>query len=618
MCHFERPGLNKWGTVALISLILISSTLVFSVNCWSDWEIETVDSSASVGWFTSLALDSSGYPHISYEDDSNEELKCAYHDGSSWNYSVVDADGEGRSSLALDSTDNLHLSYQSKSGGNLIYAYNDGSGWSFTTVDSAFQVGNYSSLALESSGHPYISYFEKKSGGFTGTEDLKYASYDGSSWNTERVASDGYVGLYTSLAIDSGDNPHICYMDWTNKDVDYAWKAGGSWSHDVVQSDEDVGYDISLALDSSDLPHVAYRDGTNKSLKYAYYDGSNKIIKTVDKSENVGREVSLALDSEGNPHISYYDAADDDLKYAYRNGSSWEIAVVDSAGDVGYYTSIELDPFGNPHISYQDRTNENLKYAYFNPLEVTAPDGGESWQVGTTHEISWADEDSGDLVKLKYSTDGGNSWETISSSTENDGSYNWTVPDEPSASYLVKVTSVEVPAISDRSEDEFLVHAGPTAAKFRVDEQGNVYADKAFHGQAFKSGNADLAEKVNVTGKVEPGDVLSLDPEEPSRYRKSTKPYSSLVVGVVSTQPGVTLSEEAQTSSATLALMGTVPVKATTENGPIQPGNLLTTSSKAGYAMVCKNRSKCSGAVIGKALESLGEGEGKILMLVVA
>ena len=34
-----------------------------------------------------------------------------------------------------------------------------------------------------------------------------------------------------------------------------------------------------------------------------------------------------------------------------------------------------------------------------------------------------------------------------------------------------------------------------------------------------------------------------------------------------------------------LALMGRVPVKATAENGLIRPGDLLTVSSKPGYAM---------------------------------
>ena len=54
-----------------------------------------------------------------------------------------------------------------------------------------------------------------------------------------------------------------------------------------------------------------------------------------------------------------------------------------------------------------------------------------------------------------------------------------------------------------------------------------------------------------------------------------------------------------------LVLMGTVPVKATTENGPINAGDLLTVSSKPDYAMRCARAKECEGTIIGKALEGL-------------
>ncbi|MBS3788992.1 S8 family serine peptidase [Candidatus Bipolaricaulota bacterium] len=156
-----------------------------------------------------------------------------------------------------------------------------------------------------------------------------------------------------------------------------------------------------------------------------------------------------------------------------------------------------------------------------------------------------------------------------------------------------------------------------TDAVFRVDNEGNVYSDSDYYGEGFETGSADLAEKVKVTEPVEPGDVLALDPDNPKQYRKSSKPYSDLAAGVVSTKPGYTLSEEGSEANVPMALLGTVPVKATTENGPIGLGDLLTTSSKPGYAMVCNEPSKCSGAIVGKALASLEQGEGKIRILLV-
>ena len=226
-------------------------------------------------------------------------------------------------------------------------------------------------------------------------------------------------------------------------------------------------------------------------------------------------------------------------------------------------------------------------------IKVSGGDFGENIDPGAT-DIS--------LATLKLSAEGSGSTivslDTVTELLDNEGSS------------IDADTSDTGTVTSDQPED--------TAAKFRVDKQGNVYADKNFHGEDFITGNADLAEKVQVTEPVESGDVLSLDPNNPNHYRKSTKPNSTLAAGVVSTEPGITLGGNEQLAQATIALTGTVPIKVTTENGPIEPGDLLTTSSKPGYAMVCNDANKCSGAIVGKALEPLGEGEGKVRMLVVS
>jgi hypothetical protein len=153
-----------------------------------------------------------------------------------------------------------------------------------------------------------------------------------------------------------------------------------------------------------------------------------------------------------------------------------------------------------------------------------------------------------------------------------------------------------------------------TGAIFRIERAtGNVCTDGSFF-----SGNADVAEYILASEPLEPGDVVELDPHNPKHYRKAREPYSPWVAGVISTQPGVVLGARGHYvgERALLALLGRVPVKATTENGPIRPGDLLTSASKPGYAMRCVDVTQCEGAIIGKALEAFDEGEGAILMLV--
>ena len=71
-----------------------------------------------------------------------------------------------------------------------------------------------------------------------------------------------------------------------------------------------------------------------------------------------------------------------------------------------------------------------------------------------------------------------------------------------------------------------------------------------------------------------------------------------------------------------VALVGIVPCKVSAENGPIQSGDLLTTSSLPGHAMkampILINGVEIyiPGTIIGKAMESLDSGTGVINVLV--
>ena len=155
---------------------------------------------------------------------------------------------------------------------------------------------------------------------------------------------------------------------------------------------------------------------------------------------------------------------------------------------------------------------------------------------------------------------------------------------------------------------------GAETRKFHIDKDGTFV------------GGSDFAESLPVAGdpaSYEPGDVLVISLDRPGGVEKCSRTYDGLVVGVYSTRPGFLGADkegatEVAADEVPVAVLGIVPVKVTDENGAIQPGDLLTTSSTAGHAMRCAGVDLCFGRTLGKALEGLpaGQHRGVIQMLV--
>jgi hypothetical protein len=133
--------------------------------------------------------------------------------------------------------------------------------------------------------------------------------------------------------------------------------------------------------------------------------------------------------------------------------------------------------------------------------------------------------------------------------------------------------------------------------------------------------NGDGAEEFDIAEAeaVEPGTVMVLGDE--GVLYTSSQPYDKRVAGIVSGagtyRPALVLDrQENSANRLPIALFGKVFCKVDATYGTVAIGDLLTTSPTLGHAMKAQDPLSAFGAVIGKALRPLGDGQGLIPVLV--
>ncbi len=362
---------------AFLSIIfLLPLLLTFSAvptHAASIWDFQTVDiKTEGYGYGNCpIAVDSNNNAHIlytgcyiyneSYHHYYLPTVKYARWNGSSWSTQKI-ASGTAFD-IELDTNHNPHILYDSS---GLTYARWEGKNWVNKTVD--ITGAGFGSLALDSSGNPHIAY--------TNGREVKYASWNGSSWRLLLVDTSEDMPFSLFFALDAKDTPYIMYCNPTsyidnNTGVDYrsinvslATLKSGSWSIEPVLSSYNLSDYGQMVLDSKGNPHFVctqhHRENFTlvRTLLYASWDGvawnTQTVVSNAGLEENYWTRTIgfLSLDIHDLPHISYLTSSHE-LVYTSWTGTAWNTQTVNTniTAKGPYYLAVDSN--GNPHISYR-------------------------------------------------------------------------------------------------------------------------------------------------------------------------------------------------------------------------------------------------------------------------
>jgi hypothetical protein len=376
----------------------------------------------SRGKYTSLKLNSSGYPVVSYYDETNGDLivlacddaNCAGDESA--NISAPDTAGDIGlyTSLVLDQSSSTCtstpkncpvISYYEATYANLkvLHCTNNACSGSQSPQfpDQTDVVGLDTSIVLNSSGYPIVSYYDVTDGDlnvlFCGnaicTSGNTVLPLDGcSTCNTN-----GDVGKWSSIGIGTSNLLRVAYFSVADNKLKLAKCSStctsiSNWTFSSASTTNE-GQETSLAM-YGDVAEVAGYSPAQTPY-YGVYVWTNDLANrtplggTLD-TENEGLYTSSAVYS-GNLEVVYYNQTTGDLDFSncsISECSSGSKTRIDSTGDVGQYTSIAIDSSGYPVISYYDATNQTLKIAHCNDSTcngetINSPDTAGSGTTAT-------------------------------------------------------------------------------------------------------------------------------------------------------------------------------------------------------------------------------------------
>ncbi|MCP4150892.1 MAG: hypothetical protein GY757_24310, partial [bacterium] len=344
------------------------------------------------------------------------------------------------------------------------YSVNNGSSWASIVNDTAND-GSYSWTIPDESSTTCL---------------VRVSDSDGSPSDTSNAVFTIVPPTLTVTSPNGGESWHHGEnrdITWTTTgsvdslQIQYSLNNGASWSSITNNTVNDGSYFWTIPGVSSTTCLIRVRevDGSASDTSNAEFTIAPPILTVTTPNGGEFWSVGACRD------ITWTTAGavgNVKIEYSTDSGTNWNPVTSSTSNDGRYSWTIPGTTSSNclVRVSEIDGLPYDDSDAVFtisssssSALTVTAPNGGESWESGSSQTITWTSTGTVGNVKIEYSTNCGTTWNPITSSTSNDGIYSWSVPATSSANSLVRVSETDGLSYDD-SDAVFAISSSSSSA----------------------------------------------------------------------------------------------------------------------------------------------------------
>ena len=493
--RFSRPRLAVKPDGSEIHTCFVSNTMTNLAHVWRDsggaWHEETVWTYAGDGWymaFPSFGVDAHGYVHLitqKWKDPLGSYVPY-WRKTTSWSSPVYLQTPSGSEeyrdhSMNTDKDGGIHATWKCMyTLGKYRYTASGGNLADSPTIDIPNLTGNpgivdhvcYGETCRADNGDVHHIYFHYTDRTFrhvikpNGSASFNYPLFVASADNNEAY----YEELIPS--VDATPDGRL-FCTWaetksatTIKYVMLAEYSGGTWSTSLVTDQASISL-ISrapLVITPSGL-YIVWRGTTGElilststdiippSISVSYPGGGEEFgigdtIPISWSTENLSGNVEILLRTSDDTGGYVIDSS------VAHDGSPYNYTIPSDVTTGFYFIRVQQGAVADDSGIF-----EIVPAGTADSITVTYPNGGETFEAGSSVTLTW--DSTGDVanVRIEFSPDNGANWTTLFSSVPNTGSYTDTIPsDAPeSSNCLVRISDESDGWPSDTCDGVFTI-----------------------------------------------------------------------------------------------------------------------------------------------------------------